>query len=382
MIMRKKGFTLVELLIVIAIIALLMGILMPALARVRMYAYRMTCGTNLAGIGKAALLYASDARGEAYPMPGCTNLASYAWDGTTARGYLQRWWGGDPADTGAGTASYVYRNSLNGTAPAGAGHGTIGSLFYLLVKYQDVAVKQFICKGDVGVKIFKLTDSASADITEFTKAWDFGADPGKYCSYSYHNPFSPDQDNAAANTRTGFAVGGSSPPAMPLAADRNPSLDKNVTYIQRYNLTQGGLGTDPGKQTPREYWDSECGVGEPKCTYNDPDLMWNSFAHQREGQNVLYNDGHVSFERTANVGIDNDNIWQSWPASPLTALTAKYDREVYGYFAASGSATQSYSAPVWNRSTGTTAVAGSWFPAAAEDSLLISDQQDTPAHSW
>ena len=58
--MKRKGFTLVELLVVIAIIALLMGILMPALARVRQIAFRMVCGTNLSGIGKAMLIYAND----------------------------------------------------------------------------------------------------------------------------------------------------------------------------------------------------------------------------------------------------------------------------------------------------------------------------------
>src|SRR5512146_2736843 len=58
--MKKKGFTLVELLVVIAIIALLMGILMPALAKVRQMAFRLTCGTNLAGVGKAMLIYAND----------------------------------------------------------------------------------------------------------------------------------------------------------------------------------------------------------------------------------------------------------------------------------------------------------------------------------
>ena len=63
---NRKGFTLVELLVVIAIIALLMGILMPALARVRQIAYRMMCGTNLAGIGRGMLVYAQD-HDEEYP---------------------------------------------------------------------------------------------------------------------------------------------------------------------------------------------------------------------------------------------------------------------------------------------------------------------------
>ena len=58
--MERKGFTLVELLVVIAIIALLMGILMPALTRVRQIAFRLICGTNLSGIGKAMMVYAND----------------------------------------------------------------------------------------------------------------------------------------------------------------------------------------------------------------------------------------------------------------------------------------------------------------------------------
>ena len=69
--MKKKrtGFTLVELLVVIAIIALLMGILMPALAKVRQIAYRMVCGNNIGGIGKAMMVYANDNE-EAYPVAG------------------------------------------------------------------------------------------------------------------------------------------------------------------------------------------------------------------------------------------------------------------------------------------------------------------------
>jgi len=376
--MRKKGFTLVELLIVIAIIALLMGILMPALARVRMYAYRMTCGTNLSGIGKAVLLYSNDARGESYPMPGFSSMASYA-----SAGYLVWWWGGDTdMNPQAGTAAYVYNDgdaTAGGGLNGGAGHGTMGSLFYLLVKYQDVSVKQFVCKGDVGAKVFKLTDSQEAKITEFSKAWDFGARPGEYCSYSFHIPFSPNPDEGTANTNAGFAVGSSSPPSMPLAADRNPTLDRNVTYIDKSSTDIGGLGAEAGKQTPYDYWIADGGAGCKTCIFKDPDLMWNSFSHQREGQNVLYNDGHVNFERTCNVGIDGDNIWQSWPTVPLGPTQAKFDREVAGYFAqgpgASGGCVQAITKPNNNISP----VAGSWFPASAEDSLLISDIQDCGA---
>jgi prepilin-type N-terminal cleavage/methylation domain-containing protein len=379
MIMRKKGFTLVELLIVIAIIALLMGILMPALARVRMYAYRMTCGTNIAGIGKAILLYSNDSRGEEYPMPGITKLATYS-SSPAPGGYLRWWWGGNPVtNPAAGTAAFVYLdgNPTSTSIANGAGHGTIGSIFYLLVKYQDVAVKQFVCKGDVGVKAFKLTDSTQANITEFTKAWDFGARPGAYCSYSYHNPFSSSAESVANNRASGFPVGSSSPPAAPLAADRNPTLDRNVTYLYRENTAIGGRGAETGKKTPMDYWVADGGASCTTCTYKDPDLMWNSFAHQREGQNVLFNDAHVAFERTANVGIDNDNIWQSWPTVPLGAGQAKYDREVGGYFA-KGS-------PVDNPTcVGATygIAAGTWFPRAAEDAVLISDLQDCAPATW
>jgi hypothetical protein len=42
------------------------------------------------------------------------------------------------------------------------------------------------------------------------------------------------------------------------------------------------------------------------------DKTGNSASHQREGQNVLFNDQHVSFEKYPNCGIARDNIWKMW----------------------------------------------------------------------
>ena len=61
--MKRKGFTLVELLVVISIIALLMAILMPALSRVKDQAKTIICRVNLKNLSLAWTMYADDNEG-------------------------------------------------------------------------------------------------------------------------------------------------------------------------------------------------------------------------------------------------------------------------------------------------------------------------------
>jgi len=262
--MRRKGFTLVELLVVIAVIALLVGILMPALTSERRLAYRLNCETNLSRISKAMLIYCKDYDDKMPRAGGRTSVY---------------------AATIANWRNVPRQVAFNLAADGSGGRANMTSNFYLLIKYSDVTPKLFLCKGDSWVTEFKPSDYGLPDVG-LIDLWDFGPyTTQKHCSYAYHFPYGV------------FALTSSSEPGMAVAADPNPwQATAGTTARPTTDWMKFSTGTD------REFI-----------------KKGNAQTHQEDGQNVLFMDGHSRFEKSSRCGVDDDNIYTKWAGTGATA---------------------------------------------------------------
>jgi len=249
---RRRGMTLIELIaflffvFVLVVVALLL--LLPSVSPSCALSPKHVCACNLRHIGTSMAIYASDAGGMwAVPLSEETGVGRIKYTGLI---------GG-----GKGTPASPSRTQPSTSGPGGARELSPTRAFWALVSSGDCTVKEFICpsSGDV------------LDETEHIDAYyDFTA--YENVSYGYQLPFGPvtTQPREGADNR------------LPLAADKGPYISADVP------TPPAGLGV----QASARKW----------AAYNSPN-------HGREGQNVLFADGHVSFQKTPIVGIDHDNIY-------------------------------------------------------------------------
>jgi prepilin-type N-terminal cleavage/methylation domain-containing protein/prepilin-type processing-associated H-X9-DG protein len=104
---RQRGFTLVELLVVIGIIAVLISILLPALGRARENAAAIKCAANLRSIGQGIIAYTAENK---QMLP-----ASYQYFGTSVDATT-----GTQTPTGAAYGYQHWSSVIMGTVPPDA----------------------------------------------------------------------------------------------------------------------------------------------------------------------------------------------------------------------------------------------------------------------
>ncbi len=108
--------------------------------------------------------------------------------------------------------------------------------------------------------------------------WDFGPNPPKHCSYAYQMVYGSVQTDGLLQ-----------PPAFAIAC-RPQSLDGlAVRQSQRF------------RRVPARH--------RSPSTARPTGLGGNTFRHDGKGQNVMFLDTHVDFEKRSFCGLDGDNIY-------------------------------------------------------------------------
>jgi prepilin-type N-terminal cleavage/methylation domain-containing protein len=309
---HKRAFTLIELLVVVGIIALLVSILMPALAKARELAKQLQCATQLSGMGKAVALYQSDYR-EINPCVGTTN-----WSGswpfmvdynltTGAAGSPDR------ARNLYGGAPWLTSTALINTDGSWK-YPTVGASLYLLVRYEDLVPKMFVCPSAEEGEEMSLEDAimgftqSPTNLSGIIKDWvdmiDFFS--LRNLTFGYNDPFYQLLDSSANSS---FALMADKSPAYYFINTQNATLSHNGALNNL--MTASALGY------PNPYYGAAgnpifpAGADWTDKNGSNPD-PGNSKNHGTECQNVLYVDSHVTKHTSPNVGLNNDNIYTFW----------------------------------------------------------------------
>lgn len=264
---KLRGFALRDLIAVIGVAVAFVAIGVPTLAHRPHLNQREQCGLNLKGIGTSIKIYANENQ-EHWPSPAFRRQAI----DNGGIDYLAEDHVNDPAIE-PGEVGYLREMESTSETPIDPSGGStavsVTRALWLLVRYGDLNEESFIC----------LSSGDFVRDGDLLFPEDLYYDFNSYhnISYGYQVPFGPRDTRPREGTdnRQAFAA------------------DKGPYYLNTFEPT------------------FQSGSHQP-VTFDDPQGRWrryNSPNHNGQGQNVLFADGHVSFEEIPAVGVHGDNIY-------------------------------------------------------------------------
>lgn len=272
----RHAFTLVELLVVVAVIGVLIGLLLPAVQTAREASRRSACTNNLRQIGLAIHSHAH-ARKDQFPEGWLCDPAEEHGDKGMGWGWASR------------VLPHFDDNTVGNTV---ADHIQAGrAISSSATSTKQMVLRSFLCPSDPksGVPLFAPGEYGSGGNDEESDP-DHTAGAERYARSTYVGMFGTNDLHTDALAGNGMLFGNSRVPFSHVV----DGLSKTILVGERDSRMGGSLwiGMVEGLcAAPARV------VGVGAHIFNDPDHFEDFYSRHSDGANFVFADGHVEFLR-------------------------------------------------------------------------------------